>query len=201
MPPATPALALMALVNATTPERPLWNVTPDTPTDHFPRERTSYARPHISLHTLTSCTLLRGTTDNTKHPLHCTQETRTRSGLWPIAPLSSSLGREGPRGPAFMMQTLLQQYPGCSLDTDRQQSRRRQCQVAEWGPQWPSDSLGCRAQPSRNFSVSLRVYRAARQSISPMHSSCIFDTDRQQCLCRHCREPDWGPQWPSDPDH
>ena len=100
-----------------------------------------------------------------------------------------------------MMQTLIQPCPGCSLDTDRQQSQSRHCREADWGPQWSSEPLGCRVQPSRKFSVSPRAYRAARQSNSPMHLSCMVDPDSKQCLCRHCRESDWGPQWPSDPVH
>ena len=51
MPPACLPLTLMALANATTPDAPLWNVTPHTPPDHIPRERTAYARSHEPLHT------------------------------------------------------------------------------------------------------------------------------------------------------
>ena len=101
MPPATPALALMALVNATIPEPPLWNVTPLTPTDHIPRERTAHARPHIPLHTLKLCTLMRAHTDTTDLALHSTPATLLRPGSWPVAPLSSSLDREGLAGSAF----------------------------------------------------------------------------------------------------
>ena len=52
MPPACLPLALMALANPTTPDVPLWNVTPHCTPRHIPRERTAYARSHDSLHTV-----------------------------------------------------------------------------------------------------------------------------------------------------
>ena len=85
MPPACLPLALMALANPTTPDVPLWNVTPHCIPRHIPRERTAYARTHDPLHTLQLSALLRGTTHTALQALHCTSATRPRSGSWPIA--------------------------------------------------------------------------------------------------------------------
>ena len=191
MPPATPALALMALVIATSPDLPVWNVTPQTPTDHIPRERTPHSRPHRPLHTLQLCTLLRGATDTSEPPLHSTSAPPPRSGSWPIAPLSSSLDRERLRGSAFMVQTLTRQHPGLPLDAHRHQSLCRPGTAAHWGPGWSSEPMQCSDQLSRCELVSRRTYSTVSQH--PWCTSNMYRQQlRQQCLCRHCIEPDWS---------
>ena len=80
MPPASLPLTLMALANATTPDAPLWNVTPHSPPQHIPRERTAYARSHDPLHTMKLLTLMRGTSDIAHQAQHCTSASRPRLG-------------------------------------------------------------------------------------------------------------------------
>ena len=115
MPPSGLPLTLMALANATTPDAPLWNVTPHTPPDHIPRERTALATAQQSLHDMKLLTLLYHAASTPKQALHCTPAPPPRLGLWPVAPLSSALDRETPAGPAFMVQALPQQHSWCSL--------------------------------------------------------------------------------------
>ena len=135
MPPATPALALIALANATTPDRPVWNATPLTRTDHIPRARAAHVRPHISLHAISVCTLMRGPLDNAEHMLHSTPATLQRLGSWPAAALSSSLDRGTSEGPASMVQTLTLPHTLGFPDKNRQQCPRRHCPRRDWGPQ------------------------------------------------------------------
>ena len=162
MPPATPALALIVLANATTPDRPLWNVTPLTPTDHIPRARLAHARPHISLHTLCVCTLLRGTPDRALQAMHCTPATAPRPGSWPVAPLSSSLDRATTEGSAFMVQALTILHPWCTPYKTRQQCPGRRCSEENWGPLWPTVPDEDRAPPSRKAREAQRTYCTER---------------------------------------
>ena len=162
MPLATPALALIALANATTPDRPVWNVTPLMHTDHIPRARAAHVRPHTSLHATSACTLLRGQLDNAEHMLHSTPATLQRLGSWPVAYLSSSLDRVTIEGPAFMVQALTLLHHWCLSDKSRQQCSWWHCERRNWGPLWSSEPTEERAQPSRDTLATQYAYCTAR---------------------------------------
>ena len=164
MPPACLPLALMALANPTTPDAPLWNVTPHCSPRHIPRERTAYARSHDPLHTLQLFALLRGTTDTAQQAQHCTSAARSRSGSWPIAPLSSALDRERSAGPALMVQALPQLHSWCRLRVNRQQSRLRPCWETPSRSARPSEAGEREAQTSPHTHELRSTYTAEMQT-------------------------------------
>ena len=150
MPLATPALAFMALVNLTTPDLLLWKVTPDTPPDHIPRTRDARALSEHPEHSMLAHNLSHQADRHRQRMLHTQAHSTPRSGSWPIAPLSSSLDRETPRGSAFMVQTLSRQHSGNPLDADRHLSLWRPGMEAHWGPWWSSEPLQRSDQLSRS---------------------------------------------------
>ena len=172
MPPATPALALIALANATIPDRPFWNVTSLTPTEHTPRARKAHARPHNPLHTMGVCTLRLGTPDNALQAMHCTSAIAPRPGSWPVAPLSSSLDRATTEGSAFMVQALTLLHPWCTPDKTGQQCPGRRCSGENWGPLRPPEPEEDRAPPSRKIRATQRTHCTERLP----HNTNIWNT-------------------------
>ena len=197
MPLATPALAFMALVNLTTPDLLLWKVTPDTPPDHIPRTRDARALSEHPEHSMLAHNLSHQADRHRQRMLHTQAHSTPRSGSWPIAPLSSSLDRATTEGSALMVQTLSRQHPGLPLDADRHQSICRPGTVAHWGPGWSSEPPKCSDQLSRCELASRRTYSTVSQHPWCTSNMCRQQL-RQQCLCRHCIEPDWGPEWSSE---
>ena len=96
-----------------------------------------------------------------------------------------------------MVQTLTRQHPGLPLDAHRHQSLCRPGTATHWGPGWPSEPMQCSDQLSRCELVSRRTYSTVSQH--PWCTSNMYRQQlRQQCLCIHCIEPDWGPEWSSE---
>ena len=118
MPTPTLPLALLALANATAPDRALRAPTLEPAHDQSPRERAALATPERAAHTVLALTLLHTTCSSTQQTLHGLAEHRTRRSTLLADPLSSSLGREGTRAPASLMSvpTIIDQC--CSTQTE-----------------------------------------------------------------------------------
>ena len=103
MPPVNLPLALMALVNATTPDLPLRNVTSGNPPDHIPRARDARAPSERPEHSLCEHTQLHQADRHRQQSLHTLAHSTRRGALLAADPQTGSLVGGGTWEPAFIM--------------------------------------------------------------------------------------------------
>ena len=104
MPHSALPLALLALANATAPDRALRAPTLEPAHDQSPRERAALATPERAAHTVLALTLLHTACSSTQQTPHGLSEHRTRlDALSADSRRAQLLGGEGPGEPASLM--------------------------------------------------------------------------------------------------
>ena len=120
MPHSALPLALLALANATAPDRALRAPTLEPAHDQSPRERAALATPERAAHTVLALTLLHTACSSTQQTPHGLAEHRTRlDALSADSRRAQLLGGEGPGEPASLMLIRLPIDQLCITDAEQ----------------------------------------------------------------------------------